>query len=42
MIELEVDCLKTGEAPWPGRHHKAKLASGDGDTMQVKGKKLGQ
>ena len=41
MTELEADCLKTGRAPWLGRHHKAELAGGGDDAMQAKGKKLG-
>ena len=41
MEELEAYYLKIGGAPWPGRRHKAELASGGGDTMQVKRKKLG-
>ena len=42
MTELEADCLKTGRAPRRGRGHRAEFAGGDGDAMQVKGKKLGQ
>jgi len=42
MKKLEVGCLKIGRAPWPGRCHKAEFASGGGDAMQVKEKKLGQ
>ena len=42
MAELEADGLKIGRAPWPGRRHKAELAGGGGDAMQVKGKKLSQ
>ena len=42
MAKLEVNCLKTSRAQWPGRRHKIKFASGGGDEMQVKGKKLGQ
>ena len=42
MTELEADCLKTGGGPWPGRRHKAELASGGSDAMQLKRKKLGQ
>ena len=30
------------EASWPERCHKTEFAGGDGDTMQAKGKKLGQ
>ena len=41
MTELEADCLKTDRAPWPRRRHKAELAGGGSDAMQVKGKKLG-
>jgi len=42
MVELEADYLKTGRAPWPGRHHKTEFTSGSCDAMQAKGKKLGQ
>ena len=42
MAELETACLKTGRAPWPGWRHKAEFTGGSGDTLQVKGKELGQ
>ena len=42
MAELEADCHKTDEGPWPGRRHKAELAGGDDDAMQAKKKKLSQ
>ena len=42
MAKLKADYLKTSGASWPKRRHKAKLAGGGGDAIQVKGKKLGQ
>ena len=42
MAELEVDCLKTGRDPWPGRSDKAEFTGGGDDAMQAKRKKLSQ
>jgi len=36
MAKLEVNCLKTSRAQWPGRRHKTKFAGGGGDAMQDK------